>query len=76
MEISSIQTQAERIKDEVAQLKSATSHSIADSSERIYRLQVISSRRPDRMFSDVPSESSDKIAFHLFLLGSERQCPA
>lgn len=40
IEIKSIQAQAEHIKDEVGQLKSATSHSIADSSDRIYRLQV------------------------------------
>ena len=40
MEIRNIQAQAEHIKDDVTQLKNATSHSIADSSDRIHKLQV------------------------------------
>ena len=40
IEIRAIQAQAEHIRDEVCELKNATSHSIADSSDRIHRLQV------------------------------------
>lgn len=39
-EIRAIQAQAEHIRDEVCELKNATSHSVADSSDRIHRLQV------------------------------------
>ena len=40
VEIRAIQAQAEQIKAEVAELKNATSHSIAHSSGRVQMLQV------------------------------------